>query len=111
MSRKQKKKKKYQLQTGSPKCFKKLKLIFQNKFCKVDDPNQPKVPGPMLRTFLNFRPKKPNSLTSCFWEGINPLMSRLLGRVPQTIVMDFAVVPADLVWPWWSRYDYVTGNQ
>lgn len=25
--------------------------------CKVDDPNQPKFPGAMLRTFLNFRPK------------------------------------------------------
>ena len=59
MSRKQKKKeKKNQLWTGSPKHFKKLKLIFQNKFCQVDDPNQPKVPGPMLRTFVNLRPKK-----------------------------------------------------
>lgn len=62
------------------------------------------------QNFLNHRPGKPNRPVSHFWKEINSLMSRLLGRVPQTTVMVLAVVQANLVRPSLSRYEPVTGN-
>lgn len=80
--------------------------ILQSRWSK----SEPRAPGPMLRTSLNSKPEKPNSPASYFWEEIYSLIRRLLGKMPQTTVMDFAVIRADPVRPSWSKYDCVPGD-
>lgn len=61
------------------------------------DPNQPKVLTPTLRTFLSLIPKeikRQNSLCPVSRRK-STLVSRQLGRVPQTTVRVFAVILAD----------------